>query len=183
MNQKIKTSIAFAKNLLVTGAIFETSRQVEIDICKYISKDNNKVIVEFGLGHGNITNEILRTISSTSRLYAFEVNKSFCDHVRNNIKDKRLIIINDDAQNLKQHVKENVSAVISSIPFSFLSNEKGFTILKNAYDLLDDNAYFSQVLYTKFNFIKFQQVFEECELTGNKNFITEYIYYCKKILA
>lgn len=180
MIQKLKTSIAFTKNILVTGAIFETSRQVEIDICRYIPKENNKVIVEFGLGHGNITNEILRTISPTSTLYAFEVNESFCNHVSQNIKDKRLIIINDDALNLKSHVKGNIGAVISSIPFSFIGKEKGLAILQNAYDLLEEKAYFSQVLYTKYNFRKFQQIFEECDMIVNKSLITEYIYYCKK---
>ena len=181
MNQKLKTSLAFAKNLLVTGAISETSRQVEIDICKHISKENSKVVVEFGMGHGNITQEILDTISPTSKLYAFEVNESFCNHVKNNITDDRLIIINDGAENLKLHVKEDINAVISSIPFSFFSKEKGLSIIQNAYDLLENNAYYSQVLYTKFNFKKFQQIFEKCEMTSNKNFFTEYIYHCKKI--
>ncbi|GAA3633103.1 class I SAM-dependent methyltransferase [Flavivirga jejuensis] len=181
MNQKLKTSLAFAKNLLVTGAISETSRQVEIDICKHISKEDNKVIVEFGMGHGNITQEILNTIAPTSKLYAFEVKESFCDHVKKNIFDDRLIIVNDGAQNLKKHVKENVNAVISSIPFSFFSKEKGLTIIQDAYSLLENNAYYSQVLYTKFNFKKFQQVFEACEMTSNKNFITEYVYHCRKV--
>ncbi|TGV01947.1 class I SAM-dependent methyltransferase [Flavivirga rizhaonensis] len=181
MNQKLKTSIAFAKNLLVTGAISETSRQVEIDICKHISTENNKVIVEFGMGHGNITQQILNTIAPTSKLYTFEVKESFCDHVRRNITDDRLVIVNDGAQNLKKHVKENVNAVISSIPFSFFSKEKGLAIIQDAYDLLENNAYYSQVLYTKFNFKKFQQIFEACEMTSNKNFITEYIYHCRKV--
>ena len=33
----------FAKNLLVTGAITETSREVEINICKHISKEQNNI--------------------------------------------------------------------------------------------------------------------------------------------
>jgi len=183
MNQKIKTSIAFAKNLLVTGAITETSREVEINICKHISKEQNKIVVEFGVGHGNITREILNTISPTSKLYAFEVNESFCKHVRKTITDDRLIIINDGAENLKKHVKENINAVISSIPFSFFSKEKGLTIIQDAYDVLEKDAYYSQVLYTKFNFKKFQKIFEECQMTSNKNLFTEYIYHCKKLKA
>ncbi|GAA4889816.1 hypothetical protein GCM10023311_12390 [Flaviramulus aquimarinus] len=182
MNQKIKTSLAFAKNLLVTGAISETSRQVEIDICKHISKEDNKVIVEFGMGHGNITQEILNTISPTSKLYAFEVKESFCKHVREKIIDDRLIIVNDGAQNLKKHIKEDINTVISSIPFSFFSKEKGLAIIQDAYDLLENNSYYSQVLYTKFNFKKFQQIFEDCEITSNKNLLTEYIYHCKKTI-
>lgn len=182
MNQKIKTSIAFAKNLLVTGAISETSKAVGIDLCKHISKEENKVIVEFGMGHGNITQEILNTISPTSKLYAFEVKKSFCDHVKNQINDDRLIIINDGAEHLKKHIKENVNAVVSSIPFSFFGKEKGLAIIQDAYDLLENHSYYSQVLYTKFNFKKFQKIFEDCQMTSNKNLFTEYIYHCKKVV-
>ncbi|RLD25797.1 MAG: hypothetical protein DRI75_12825 [Bacteroidetes bacterium] len=180
MNQKLKTSIAYAKNLLVTGAIAETSRHVEIEICKYIPREGNKIIVEFGVGHGNITREILKSISPTSKLYAFEVNKSFCKHVSETISDSRLIIINDGAQNVKKHIKGDVDAVISSIPFSFFSKEKGLKIIQDAYGLLRNNTYYSQVLYTKFNFKKFQQIFDECYMKSNKKTITEYVYHCKK---
>ncbi|AUP79791.1 class I SAM-dependent methyltransferase [Flavivirga eckloniae] len=181
MNQKLKTSIAYAKNLFVTGAISKTSRYAEVNICKNIPKEDNKIIVEFGVGHGNITQEILNTMASTSKLYAFEVNKSFCEHVRESIPDSRLILINDGAENLKKHINEDIDAVISSIPFSFFSKEKGLNIIQNAYDLLSDNCYFSQVLYTKFNFKKFQQVFEDCYMTSNKKLITEYVYHCRKV--
>lgn len=181
MNQKLKTSLAFAKNLMVTGAISETSRYVEVNICKHISKEPNKIIVEFGTGHGNITREILNTMSDSSTLYSFEVNEDFCQHVREHIQDERLVIINDGAENLKKHVKAPINAVVSSIPFTFFSKEKGMDIIQNAYDLLENNCYYSQVLYTKFNFKKFQKIFDDCTLTTHKNLITEYIYYCKKM--
>lgn len=182
MNQKLKTSIAFTMNLLVTGAISETSRNAEIEICRYISKAKSKIFIEFGMGHGNITREILKTISPTSKLYAFEVNKRFCEHVRETISDHRLIIINDDAENVKKHVKEGVNAVISSMPFSFFSKKKGLNIIQDAYDLLENNGYYSQVLYTKFNFKKFQRIFEECYMKSNKKVITEHVYHCKKVV-
>jgi phospholipid N-methyltransferase len=181
MNQKLKTSIEFTKNLFVTGAIQETSRQVEVEICKYIPTEEHKVIVEFGMGHGNITGEILDRISPTSKLYAFEVNKSFCEYVKDKIVDERLIVINDGAQNLKKHIKCDIHSVISSIPFSFFSKEKGLGIIQDAYDLLDNNTHYSQVLYTKFNFKKFQQIFEECYIHPFKKTFTEYVYHCKKL--
>ncbi|MDO5972265.1 methyltransferase domain-containing protein [Flavivirga aquimarina] len=181
MNQKLKTSIAYTKNLFVTGAIAKTSRFAEVGVCKNIPKDDHKTIVEFGVGHGNITQEILNTISATSKLYAFEVNKNFCEHVKKTIQDPRLILINDGAENLGIHVKDSIDAVVSSIPFSFFGKEKGLKIIQNAYDLMSDNCYFSQVLYTKFNFKKFQQIFEDCEITSNKKLITEYVYHCRKV--
>jgi phospholipid N-methyltransferase len=180
MKQKIATNFAFAKNLFVTGAFKETSRQVEIDICSHIPNGDRKIIVEFGMGHGNITREILRTMSETSTLYAFEVNKNFCNYVKETIEDHRLIVINDGAQNIKKHIHLNVDAIISSIPFSFFSKEKGFRILQDSYDLMYFESYFSQVLYTKHNFKKFQQIFRECHIKSHKKFITEYVYHCKK---
>ncbi len=183
MITKLKTSFAFTKNLFVTGAIYETSRKTEIEICKYIPKGDHKIIVEFGMGYGNITREILNNIAPTSKVYAFEVKKSFCEHVRKNIEDKRLIIVNDGAENIKKYIKEDVDGVIGSIPFSFFSKEKGNKIIKDTYDKLVNDAYYSQVLYTKFNFKKFQKIFiNHCTIKAIKNIPTEYIYHCKKVI-
>jgi len=181
MKRKIATSIAFAKNFFVTGAIIETSRYVEIEICKHIPTEDNKIIVEFGVGHGNITKEILKRISPSSKLIAFEVNSDFCKYVNETIVDPRLIIINDSALNLRKHIKENIDVVISSIPLSFFSKEKGLSLIQNAYDLMQNHGYFCQVLYTKFNFKKFQRIFEECYLVSNKKNKIEHIFHCKKI--
>ncbi len=178
--QKIKTSIEFSRNLFVTGAITETSRKVEVEICKHIPLDRDVVIVEFGMGHGNITKAILNKISPNSKLYAFEVNEEFCEHVGRSIQDDRLKIINDGAENMRNHVNEKIDNVISSIPFSFFSKEKGMSIIQNAYDSMSNEAFYSQVLYTKYNFKKFQMIFDDCELKRFYGIPTEYIYHCQK---
>lgn len=180
MIKKVKTALEFTKNVFQTGALFETSRKVEIEICKYIPRSENAIVVEFGMGHGNITKEILNTISSSSKLYAFEVNKDFCEHVRKTIKDERLVIINESAEYLKKYVSEDVDSVIASIPFSFFSKEKGLGIIQDSYDVLASGSYYSQVLLSKFNFKKFQLIFDECELLKLPNLRLEYIYHCKK---
>jgi len=180
LKQKIKTAFEFTKNLFVTGAFTETSRKVEIEICRYIPQNKAVTVVEFGMGHGNITKEILKNLSPGSKLYAFEVKKEFCEHVAKTIKDDRLIIINDGAENLKKHIQGDVQSVIASIPFSFFSKEKGLGIIQDAHDVLDKECFYSQVLYTKFNFKKFQVIFEHCELKKLPNIPTEYIYHCQK---
>ena len=182
LKQKLKTSLEFSKNLLVTGAIKETSKRVEVEICKNIPEQSKAIIVEFGMGHGNITQAILNKLSPDSELYSFEVNEDFCDYVRKKIKDDRLIIINDGAENMKNHIDQKIDGVISSIPFSFFSKEKGLGILKDAYNSMNNNAYCSQVLYTKFNFKKFQLVFEDCEVKKFHGIPPEYIYHCQKKL-
>jgi len=180
MNKKLKTSLAFAKNILVTGAITETSRKVEIEICKHLPREENKLIVEFGIGHGNITREILNTISLSSKLYAFEVNKKFCDYVRKNISDERLVIINDGAENHQKYLNQEIDGVVSSIPFSFFSKEKSQKIVQDAYNLMRQNTHFSQVLLTKFNFKKFQEVFTKHYVVSLKGRVTEYVIHCEK---
>lgn len=180
LKQKIKTSIEFSKNLFVTGAISETSRKVEVEICQHIPMDRDVVIVEFGMGHGNITKAILNKISPDSKLYSFEVKEEFCDYVRKLIPDERLEIINDGAENMNNLINQKIDGVISSIPFSFFSKEKGMSIIQDAYDSLSNEAFYSQVLYTKFNFKKFQMIFDDCELKKFYGIPTENIYHCQK---
>lgn len=180
LKQKIKTSIEFSKNLFVTGAITETSRKVEVEICKNIPTDRDVLIVEFGMGHGNITKAILNKISPNSKLYAFEVKQEFCDYVRKSIQDDRLEIINDGAENMKNHINQKIDSVISSIPFSFFSKEKGTSIIQDAYDSMTNEAYYSQVLYTKHNFKKFHMIFDNCEFKKFHGIPMEYIYHCQK---
>lgn len=100
--------------------------------------------------------------------------------MQKNINDDRLIIINDGAENIKSHVKEDVNSIIGSIPFSFFSKEKSLEIIQTAHDKLVHKAYYSQVLYTKFNFKKFKQIFERCDIIKIKNTPTEFVYHCKK---
>jgi phospholipid N-methyltransferase len=179
--KKLKTSIAFAKNLFVTGAIMETSRTVEIEICQHIPTGKDVTVVEYGMGHGNITKEILSRVTPNSKVYAFEVKEEFCEHVKNNIKDERLHVICDGAENVKQYVKNPVHAVIASIPYSFFSKEKALGIIRNSYDILVPGGYYNQVLYTTHNFKKFKRVFDDCEMEKVTNRIpSEYIYFCRR---
>jgi len=180
LSRKRKIGLKFLKNFLDTGAITETSREVEVEICRTIPRDRDVVVVEFGLGHGNISREILSTITANSRLYSFEVVEEFCEHVKETILDDRLTVINDSAENLKNHLSEPIDAVVSSIPFSFFSEEKGKAIIQNAYDLLRENCTYNQVLLTKFNFKKFEEIFDESEMIKLSGFPTEYVYHCRK---
>ena len=180
MKKTIKTSYEFTKNILVTGAFKETSRRVEREITSKLPTKDNQVIVEFGMGHGNITREILKTISPTSKLFAFEVKEEFCDHVASKIDDERLVIVNDGAENLAKHVGLSVHGFVSSIPFTFFSREMRQTILQGAYNSLEADHYFHQVLYSKVHVKKFKSVFDEVQVKTMLNIPLECIYHCKK---
>ena len=70
-----KTSLSFIKNVFTVGAISETDPKTVKEICSKIRSEQDLVIVEFGMGHGNITQEILRRISKNSTLISFEINQ------------------------------------------------------------------------------------------------------------
>lgn len=180
MKKTLKTSLEFTKNILVTGAFKETSRRVELEITTKLSEAPNQVIVEFGMGHGNITREILKHLHPTSKLFAFEVNEEFCEHVNAEIDDDRLVIVNDGAENLTKHVGTPVHGFISSIPFTFFSKEMSMTILNTAYNNLADGGFFSQILYSKVHVKKFKQVFDEVKVKTMLNIPLECIYHCRK---
>lgn len=183
MIRKLKTSLAYTKNIISTGAIAPFSKKVGHELCKNLSGEKDKIFVEFGLGHGNITKAILEAISKDAVLYSFEVNEKFCAFVREEIKDPRLVIINDGAQHIKKYIKEPIGGVVSTIPFSFFSKDKQQKIIQDSYDLLEDKTFYAQALYSKLLFNSFDSIFDKTTITSERNNIPKaYIYQCQKML-
>ena len=179
MKGKLASALQYTKHFVTTGAISETSREVEIEICNKLDT-NGKLFVEFGMGLGNITKEILDRIPADAKLYSFEVNGEFCDKVRASIKDDRLIIINDGAENIQNHINEEVDNMVSSMPFTFFSKEKTDLILGASKKMLKSGGHFSQILYSKIHYKKFSAAWDECEMRKTNNFPAGYIYHCVK---
>jgi len=179
MKGKLATALQYTKHFATTGAISETSREVEIEICNNIALDG-KVLVEFGMGLGNITKEILERMPKDAKLYSFEVNQEFCEKVKESIQDERLIIINDGAENIKNYVEGEVDNFISSMPFTFFSKEKTELILGTSKELLKNGGFFSQILYSKIHTKKFAGIWENYDIVKTNNFPAGYIYHCSK---
>lgn len=180
MIKHIKTSLAFTKNIFTTGAFKETSKDVEREICTRLSKEPGQIVVEFGLGHGNITKEILKNLSPDAKVYAFEVNKSFCDYVGKMIKDDRLVIVHGGAESFADIVKGPVNNFISSLPLTLFPKELSNQILHKSYDALEVGGFFSQIQYSKVHYKKFQEVFDGVDVTRFVNIPMEYVFHCGK---
>jgi len=177
---KLKTALAFTKNVFTTGAIFETSRKVELSITSKLSDQEDLVVVEYGMGHGNITKEILNKIGPNAKVYAFEVNKKFCDLVAEQIDDPRLTIVNKGAEEIDQVVLEEVDHIVSSIPFTLFSKEKTQQIFEISYKKLKSKGSFSQVQYSKVMKKKFDKFFDRLEELTISKLPPEFIYHCYK---
>ena len=178
-NNWLITAVNLAKNIKTTDALYQTSKKVEKEIGINLSDQPGKVFVEFGLGHGNITQRTLSRIHKTSKLYSFEINKDFCDHVSKHLSDDRLSIINDGAENIASHLKGQVDGIISSIPITMFPIELQNEILEAAYKTLKLATYFSQILYSK-KLKLFNALFDEVSITRLVNLPMEYVHHCKK---
>lgn len=154
MNDTLKTAISFTKNLFTVGAIKETKPETVVEICSKLNKNKQTRVIEFGMGHGNMTKEILNCISEDSELISFEINTDFCAHVKKNIKDERLTVINQSALDFQKYVLDEVDNFIISIPFTFLKDKEAEQLVKSCFDLLSKDGVYSQVVYNPKTLLK-----------------------------
>jgi phospholipid N-methyltransferase len=127
------------------ASLFPTSSFAVNRAFKNIDLNGYKVIVEYGPGEGAFTRRILKTMSSDTTLIAIETNTTMVDALKT-IRDKRLIVVNDSAENIKsilhEHGFENADCVVSGIPFTFLKKPQRELIVSRTRDALKDNGVF-----------------------------------------
>jgi len=179
-NTFLKSVIDFTKNVKTTGALYQTSKQIEKEICSKINTDT-KIVVEFGTGLGNITKRILDQMPADGKLYSFEVNAEFLEDVKELLQDDRLVLINDSAQHFEKYVKEEVDCFISSIPVTLIPKEVVKSVIQKSYDALKIGNYFCQVLYSPFHKKKFSAVFEEVKIETVASVPVGFIHHCRKM--
>lgn len=76
--------------------------------------DNNTSIFEIGCGDGFLTQSILAT--KAARLFVFEIDPEWAQHVEKKLSDKRLTIINDNFLDI------NLSCLEEHAPWTVLAN-------------------------------------------------------------
>jgi len=112
---------------------------MERRLVQTIDFTNTRTIVELGTGTGGTTRALLRAMPATTKLLGMEVNPDFIK-VLENINDDRLISFCGDAENISQALQDNglnaPDVVLSGIPFSTMSREKGLAIVQAVYNVL-----------------------------------------------
>jgi len=91
-------------------------------------------VVEYGPGNGVVTRELLRRLEPDARLVAYEINAAFAEELRRSI-DLRLEVHEADIIAASSRLCElsdgGVDAVVSGIPFSFLSPSTREAVVRN----------------------------------------------------
>lgn len=122
------------------GALTESSRFLARTMAK--PTEGVKEVVEFGAGTGPVTTEILKYMPEDGKLTSFEVNPKFCRELEK-IKDKRLKVVNDGAENYAKYV-DNIDCVVSGLPLAVFTDDLREQIL----DICTSSKKYIQLQYT-----------------------------------
>ena len=177
--QFIKESL---KNLKEVGTLLPSSKFVVSKMIEPINFKNDILILELGPGTGVITKEILKKMTSKSKLFCFETNKAFQDELKQKFKDE-ITLINDSAANMKFHLNKykitKVDYIISSVPLVTLQRETTNKILATSAEVLGQKKRFVQLQYSKLLDKRLEQYFNQIDIKFTpKNYIPAFIYTC-----
>ena len=151
MDEKLLFFCNFFKNPKEIGAVVPSSRFLIKEMLKSVDFEKAKYIAEYGPGTGRITTEILNRARGDAKVLCFEVNKKFCKHLRSNIKDERLVVINDSAEVINKHIKklgiDRLDYVICSLPFYTLGKYVKDNIINETKKALGSRSNFISYRY------------------------------------
>ena len=142
----IRERMNFLKNtgsLREVGALTMSSKYVVRHVLKLLPHKFNTVI-GYGPGSGVMTEAILKRLSSRGKLLAVEANAKFTKTL-NRLKDPRLRVLHCKAQHLASELIREFSradAVLSSIPFTFLTSADRLRVVSDAYKMLASGGIF-----------------------------------------
>ncbi len=144
---KIEFFINYLKDPQI-AAIVQTSKFTVKSILEKIDFANVDCVIEYGPGDGVVTKELLKRMNPDSKLFAFEMNRTMLKELKK-INDKRLVLVNDLAQNLPQHMHGiKADLVVSGIPFSKIKGKEKSDLIKSTANALNDQGTFVVYQYT-----------------------------------
>ncbi len=127
------------------ASLFPTSQFAVKRAFKNINMNGYKVIVEYGPGEGAFTRRMLDRMAPDAHLIAIETNEQMVKALKR-INDKRLIVVNDSAENIQSILHKNgfdsADCVVSGIPFTFLKRHQRVNIVKYTREALSSMGVF-----------------------------------------
>jgi phospholipid N-methyltransferase len=174
----------FIKGRKTVGAVAPSSKFLTKKMIAPIDFQKADIILELGPGNGVFTKAILERMKQTSKIFSFELNTAFYQHIFNNVDDKRLTLINDSAEKIDEYLEKHgigkVDYIVSSLPFTVIPKEVKLTIIDKCVNQLKDDGMFIQFQYSlnakKLLSLKFSQVKIDFSAL---NFPPAFVYKCK----
>ena len=121
----IQERARFFRSFLVhprqVGAVLPTSRRAVRDMLDMADFTRARCVVELGAGTGVYTEEVLKRLHPDARFLAFEIDPDLVATLSERLKDQRLWVINDSAENMEGYLNgAKVDVLVSGLPFTSL---------------------------------------------------------------
>ncbi|MEN9809526.1 MAG: hypothetical protein RLZZ488_1093 [Pseudomonadota bacterium] len=147
------------------GTIIPSSRFLARKMIGCMNAQSATCIVELGAGTGSITSEVLRQAGPQTKVLIIDVNADAVRLLKERLsQSKNVEIIHADARHLEKILGERgidgVEAIVSSLPFTSLSNEMTDEILSTAARVLRADGHFVAFQYTTVLGRKFADFFQ-----------------------
>lgn len=185
MDEKLLFFSTFVKHPMEVGSVVPSSKFLIEELMKNIDFENAKYIVEYGPGTGCITLQILKRARKDAKILCFETNRKFYNYLKKNITDKRAIMINDSAENIKKYLKKldipEVDYIVSAMPFSTLPKRKKSIIIEETKNTLENKDKFILYQYTNGLNSLLKEYFRNVKTTFVPlNIPPSFVYICEK---
>lgn len=128
------------------ASVTPTSRFGVKRILNKINFEDALTIIEYGPGTGVITKALLKKMPKNAKLVAIDTNATFIKILKKQIKDSRLHLFHDSAENvtscLKKAAIKSADVVISGIPFSMIKSAIAKKIIEKTEQILNNDGKF-----------------------------------------
>ncbi|MGB3681283.1 MAG: methyltransferase domain-containing protein [Rubrobacteraceae bacterium] len=123
MRESIRRRTLFARSMLenprTVGSVWPTSKWAVRDLLGMTDLPAARRVVEFGVGTGVYTGEIVERLGPDAEFLAFEVDPRLAKAVSGKLRDPRLRVLHESAENAERYLEgEKVDALVSSLPFT-----------------------------------------------------------------
>ena len=169
----------FLKEPRRVASIAPSSQFVAKKMIKPIDFAKAKIIVELGGGTGAFTKAILKKMRSDAKLLCFETNNTYIKAL-SKIPDKRLVLIQDGAEELSKYVSK-ADAIVSGLPLVTLPKQLVLKILTESAAILSSKGVFTQIQYSLTTRKLLKNYFSEVKIDFSPlNIPPSFVYICRK---
>ncbi len=175
----------FIKNPRQVGSVTPSSRWLCRRLVRAADLSRCDCVIEFGPGNACLTKHILELLSAEATLFAFEINKEFCTLLQRDHAHPRLVIINDSAEKVREHLAarglEGADYIFSGLPFTTLPAPLRVRILQETFGALKPGGKFIAYQYSLYLLRVLRGIFDEVRVSFEpRNIPPAFCFVCTK---
>lgn len=174
------------KTLKQSGTVAPSSKFLIAKMIKDVDFKTAKVILEYGMGDGCITEAIIKNKDDETVLIGFEINDAFFQQCEAKFKHhKNVFLLKESATEidkiLLEHKITEVDYVISSLPLTLIDDNTSIDILTKTKQVMASKALYVQYQYSLSKYRLLKKMFGKIKIDFTaKNIPPAFIYRCVK---